>query len=228
MDSKMKIKVLKDGPYRVMGNIPLYRKSIIHKDKLYVLKTTEVVETDDTYHLCRCGFSAHKPFCDGAHIAAGFDGTETADKTDYADRAGMLIGEDVDLLDDDRCAFARFCHRERGDVWELTEQSSDPENKREAIEGASECPSGRLVSVLKNGELVEKDLEASISIIQDPQQKVSAGLFVNGYIPIEDADGKLYEVRNRIALCRCGASKNKPFCDAAHVSIGFNDGFPLK
>ena len=37
-------------------------------------------------------------------------------------------------------------------------------------------------------------------------------------------DGSTYELRNRYALCRCGASRNKPFCDAMHVSIGFSDG----
>ena len=35
------------------------------------------------------------------------------------------------------------------------------------------------------------------------------------------ADGTTYEVRNRVTLCRCGASQNKPFCDATHASIGF-------
>ena len=37
------------------------------------------------------------------------------------------------------------------------------------------------------------------------------------------ADGSAYEIRNRVALCRCGASGNKPFCDGSHVSSGFND-----
>ena len=37
-------------------------------------------------------------------------------------------------------------------------------------------------------------------------------------------DGVEYELRNRYALCRCGASRNKPFCDAMHVTVGFEDG----
>jgi len=31
------------------------------------------------------------------------------------------------------------------------------------------------------------------------------------------ADGRAYEVRNRVSLCRCGKSKNKPFCDGSHL-----------
>jgi CDGSH-type Zn-finger protein len=39
----------------------------------------------------------------------------------------------------------------------------------------------------------------------------------------DGADGFRYEVRNRMTLCRCGASRNKPFCDATHTSIRFTD-----
>ena len=37
------------------------------------------------------------------------------------------------------------------------------------------------------------------------------------------ADGKAYEVRNRMTLCRCGESSNKPFCDGTHASMKFSD-----
>jgi len=46
--------------------------------------------------------------------------------------------------------------------------------------------------------------------------------FIGG-IPIESSDGHIYEVRNRLVLCRCGESRNKPFCDATHISVGFSD-----
>ena len=50
------------------------------------------------------------------------------------------------------------------------------------------------------------------------------GPVVRGGIPITAADGFQYELRNRVALCRCGASQNKPFCDGTHAQIKFRDG----
>jgi CDGSH-type Zn-finger protein len=46
-------------------------------------------------------------------------------------------------------------------------------------------------------------------------------LIVNGPVELKDADGKIYPVNERIALCRCGASTTKPFCDGTHSRIGF-------
>jgi CDGSH-type Zn-finger protein len=46
---------------------------------------------------------------------------------------------------------------------------------------------------------------------------------VRGGIEVTSADGDAYEVRNRVTLCRCGASANKPFCDASHASVGFTE-----
>ena len=36
--------------------------------------------------------------------------------------------------------------------------------------------------------------------------------------------GGVVKRAKRMALCRCGASENKPFCDGAHAAIGFSDG----
>lgn len=46
-------------------------------------------------------------------------------------------------------------------------------------------------------------------------------LIVNGPVELKNADGKLYPVQEKIALCRCGASTTKPFCDGTHSRIGF-------
>ena len=54
--------------------------------------------------------------------------------------------------------------------------------------------------------------------------EVSGPLWVRGGVPVVSADGYEYEVRNRVTLCRCGSSENKPFCDGSHASIGFTDG----
>ncbi len=44
---------------------------------------------------------------------------------------------------------------------------------------------------------------------------------VRGGATVTDADGKTYEVQDVIALCRCGQSGNKPFCDGAHKANNF-------
>ena len=218
-----KIKILRDGPYIVSGNIPLSEKIIIQKNEVNEYKEGRDLPQSDEYALCRCGQSKTAPFCDGSHIKTGFAGTETASKDKYEDRAELLKGPGIDLLDDNRCAFARFCHKEDGRVWELTLSSDDPKCKEEAIEAACDCPAGRLVALDKTGKVIEPDYDSSIQITQDPEKESSAGIFVKGNIPIESSDGQTYEIRNRVALCRCGKSENKPFCDARHCKIKFSD-----
>jgi len=44
---------------------------------------------------------------------------------------------------------------------------------------------------------------------------------VSGSVELVDADGKTYPAKMRMALCRCGASTTKPFCDGTHSKIGF-------
>ena len=93
------------------------------------------------------------------------------------------------------------------------------------IRDACDCPSGRLVARDKaSGEPIEPDLEPSISVVEIPSAKQSGPLWVKGGIPIESAAGWRYEVRNRVTLCRCGRSRNMPFCDGMHAVYGFNDG----
>ncbi len=44
---------------------------------------------------------------------------------------------------------------------------------------------------------------------------------VNGTVELKDANGNAYPAKQRIALCRCGASTTKPFCDGMHSKVGF-------
>ena len=44
---------------------------------------------------------------------------------------------------------------------------------------------------------------------------------VSGLVELRDADGNPYPAKEAIALCRCGASTTKPFCDGTHSKIGF-------
>jgi len=47
---------------------------------------------------------------------------------------------------------------------------------------------------------------------------------VEGDVPLEDAGGKQYDPKPAYSLCRCGGSRNKPFCDGTHWAIGFRHG----
>ena len=122
------------------------------------------------------------------------------------------------------CASARFCHP-GGGTWKLTLKSRDPRAKKLAVRQACNCPSGRLVARdAKTGKAFERTCKPSISLVQDPQAGVSGPLWVKGRITVESETAGRYEKRNRLTLCRCGASGNKPFCDGSHIRARFNDG----
>lgn len=224
LNKDMKIRIVKDGPYIVSGGVPLVEKIIEPTEKRYIYKESKSYPESKTYSLCRCGKSKNHPFCDGEHRKAGFDGTEVASKEKYDDRAKVFEGPGVDVMDDGRCAIARFCHEEHGSVWQLVKKSDQPKLKEEVIRGCSNCPTGRLVAVDKEtGEKIEPELDPCIEVLQDPEKVVSGPYYVKGNIPIESSDGTTYEVRNRVGLCRCGESKDTPFCDGKHLKTGFLD-----
>ena len=227
MNDKPKIKVTKDGPYQVSGSLALAKEiSVLGSDgEPESWKKLDSYPLQGTYLLCRCGRSADKPFCDGKHIESGFNGTETAARKNYLEMSEKTVGPGLDLTDAQCfCSIARFCHR-AGDTWTLTEKSDDQKAKKIAIEEAGNCPSGRLVARDKNtGKSIEPQFEPSVSVTEDARHNVSGPLWVKGGVPVESADGFGYEVRNRVTLCRCGKSSNKPFCNGAHIKARFKDG----
>lgn len=45
---------------------------------------------------------------------------------------------------------------------------------------------------------------------------------IKGPLTVTDAQGNEFQTeRKTVALCRCGESTNKPFCDGAHAEMGF-------
>lgn len=220
-----KITIIKDGPYMVSGNVPLYEKIISPAgDGTYEYREGRKLPQAEEYSLCRCGYSKTPPFCDGSHKEYKFNGTETASSHPYMDRVEARVkGPIIDLLDDGRCSYARLCHRKYGDMWYLA-KSYVPEDSDDVIAGARECPSGRLVVKDKDGNTLEEDFQPAIEILQDPEEAVSGPIFVKGNIPVESSNGNIYPLQNRLTLCRCGKSSNKPFCDGMHVPTKFVDG----
>jgi CDGSH-type Zn-finger protein len=227
MSEQPRIKVTENGPYFVTGSVPIGTQ-IIATDadgEPNAWVEGEPVEAPARYLLCRCGNSGNKPFCDGTHNKVKFDGTETANRAPYAEQAQVIDGPAMALSDVQHlCAVARFCHL-NGTVWRQVRRTDDPAVRAQFARQVGDCPSGRLVAWDKaTGAALEPDLPQSIALIQDPTKGVSGPLWVRGGIEVEAADGTVYEVRNRQTLCRCGNSRNKPFCDGSHIAVGFRDG----
>ncbi|HOI13268.1 MAG TPA: CDGSH iron-sulfur domain-containing protein [Methanoculleus sp.] len=216
----MKIRVNRNGPYIVTGSVPLMVMEISHDDEGDCRSWQKVREypLQEEYALCRCGHSKNKPFCDGTHAKVHFDGTETAGDEPYLENPTIVRGPELELADYKRlCARARFCLR-AGGIWNLTERSDIPGARDTAIDEACNCPSGRLVlRDRKTGETIEPVLERSVVVIENPAREEHGPLWIRGGIPVESADGRTYTVRNRVTLCRCGRSLNKPFCDGSHI-----------
>ncbi|MGH8712857.1 MAG: CDGSH iron-sulfur domain-containing protein [Casimicrobiaceae bacterium] len=221
-----RVQITRNGPYRVSGSLPLGEEIIGANGEGESVKWEpgRTFPLQQQYALCRCGHSAHKPFCDGTHAKVGFDGTETASRAPYRDMAKVIEGPAMTLTDvESLCSSGRFCDP-NGSVWNLVKATDQEAARSQFVRQACDCPSGRLVAWDRNnGKAIEPSYDASISLVQDPANDCSGPLWLRGGVQLVAADGYAYEVRNRMTLCRCGASKNKPFCDGSHVSTGFSD-----
>ena len=223
----MRITVIKDGPYLVEGAVPLAEQVIEPNEdgESWEWREGERYDVPGEYRLCRCGATRTPPFCDGSEERIGFDGTETAGQVPYLEVAVVTAGPRVTLTDAPAlCAKARFCMA-RGDAWNAVARD-DPEAAALARRLVAHCPSGRLATWRgepdgRLGPDGEPDLEPSIGLVEVPAKGVSGPIWVRGGVPVVSADGTEYETRNRRTLCRCGQSRNKPFCDGSHVRVEF-------
>ena len=87
------------------------------------------------------------------------------------------------------------------------------------INQVKQCPSGALSFLMDGEEEVEISNPGEVKIKVIP----NGPLQVHGNLKIVDAEGKETVKSPIAAFCRCGASKNKPFCDGTHNTIRFQD-----
>ena len=218
MKDEPSITVTPDGPYLVSG-APLVVKRPVHSDQGEPLAwiTGPTISTKKRYALCRCGASDRKPFCDGTHARIGFDGSESATGT-YAERAKAYDGPGLTVHDDRSiCVHAGFCGTAATNVWKMVRHTDATDVRSQVVAMIERCPSGALTyAFTSDADANEPDLAAHVAVIPD------GPLFVTGNVHVTKADGtEDIERRNRITLCRCGQSANKPLCDGTHKAVGF-------
>ena len=89
---EMRIKIIKDGPYRVTGGLPLYEQVIVTDEAGH---TRELIDEKEYPRRIPtpCAVAVHlkiSPFCDGTHREIGFDGSETASRKPYLEKAESI------------------------------------------------------------------------------------------------------------------------------------------
>jgi CDGSH-type Zn-finger protein len=224
---RRRIAVLADGPYLVLGGVPLRRKTKVvspENNDALTWRTGADLPTEPTYALCRCGRSNAKPFCDGTHAFVGFDGTENAVVTPYRELRHVHDGIGISAQRvGELCIHAAFCIGATRPIAKMLDDTDDPDVRSNIMGSIDHCPSGSYSYALeRGGETVEVDLPQAVSVLEEEDGLASA-LWVTGGVPVDRADGKPLETRNRTTLCRCGHSAAKPLCDGTHRKIGFRE-----
>ncbi len=207
MSAKPTIACAKNGPLLVTGLETLVR-----------IGDGTVYETKEKIALCRCGDSKNKPFCDGTHASAGFNDEKDPDRV--ADAREDYVGKEVTIHDNRGiCAHAGFCTDGLPSVFLYGKEPwIDPDGAAadEIIKTVKSCPSGALSYSVDGVEHRDHDDDPKILVAPNGPFAIKGGVELEGVEWGEGASREHYD------LCRCGDSKNKPFCDGSHWNSKFD------
>ena len=131
-------------------------------------------------------------------------------------------GDKINVCWDERlCIHIAECGKAKGELFVGGRQPWCQPNLvdvNEVKDVVERCPSGALCYQVKDGSAPESaPPENTIWVIYN------GPYYVRGDLDIEGAADDMPGVKYRAALCRCGVSKNKPFCDNSHETINFRD-----
>jgi CDGSH-type Zn-finger protein len=205
--TKPSIECKVDGPYLV-------------KDlQSFANSNDEPIACKPVLALCRCGGSATKPFCDGTHKKTGFSGAKETPTSEA--KRDTYRGKKITIYDDRAiCSHSARCSDNLAAVFKYgSEPWIDPDGAgvEAIIDAVRKCPSGALGYALDDVEAPAQQRSPGVTVTKDGPYAVVGSIALSGQAAGEIAATECY------ALCRCGGSKNKPFCDGTHWSIGFRD-----
>jgi len=142
--------------------------------------------------------------------------------TDINPRVPIYEGKGITILYEDRlCMSASECNRADGGLfmrgrnpW-CTPDCMSPEAAAEIVR---RCPSGALSYIIKDGGPQEAPEQRNVAVVSN-----NGPLYFKGDLKIDGAEKGMEGTKCRAALCRCGRSAQKPFCDDAHEKPLFDD-----
>ena len=177
------------------------------------------IECKETMALCRCGASSNKPFCDGSHARIGFSSENQLDPA--LDKLENYQGKKITLHDNRSiCAHAGYCTEALPSVFRQHDEpfvNAEAASWQEIMDVVDKCPSGALSYSIEDDDPTPVALDASVFIAPNGPYVIKGQAEL-----IEISRGEGASPKST-TLCRCGASKNKPFCDGSHWQIEFKD-----
>ncbi len=198
---------------RVSRNGPL----VVERLREILGQRGEALASSERMALCRCGKSTSKPFCDGAHARVGFQDDKLPGR--QPDRVDDYEGKKITIHDNRGvCSHAGFCTDRIEKVFRMrVEPWIDPDGAavEEIVETIRLCPSGALSYTVEDETYTEFEKSPSLKLSEDGPIAVKGGI---NLVEVDKGAGASDE---HYALCRCGGSKNKPFCDGTHWYIAF-------
>ena len=201
------IQCAKNGPYLV-------------KDlERFTNSYDEQIPTKSTIALCRCGASKNKPYCDGSHDRVGFSDDKREGRV--PDQRDTYEGKNVTIHDNRGiCSHAGFCTSGCPSVWRMKTEpwiDADGADVETIVKTIRQCPSGALAYAIDGVDHLDQEREPEVHISKN------GPYYVRGGVELRDVAWGAGASREHYTLCRCGGSKNKPFCDGTHWYIDFAD-----
>lgn len=206
----IRISLQKDGPITLStdaGDLPVLE-----------MEGGEDIAPEGEVHLCRCGESSNKPFCDWTHVGTGYSDANRCENDvlqDY-EAPGITVHFNRSI-----CSGAAECVHNLPSVFESSSEDwIHPEKAGvdEVIATVKKCPSGALTYT--TGGETHRNESDTVAV----RVKKNGPYEIRGPVEMEAPRWSVNASRTTFALCRCGKSANVPFCDYSHGEQGWRDG----